>query len=309
MENTAKNFALQLGSLVSLYVSIGALIGLLFGIITVTYPDVAQGYWEVESAASSIRFTIALLIVFFPTYIALTRFVNNIRRNEHGAYLALTKWLIYLSLLVGGATMLGDLVWILNSFLNGEITIRFILKALAFLIVVGGAFIYYLYDARGYWQEHEKQSIQYSVGATVVVLVALITGFMHTETPAQVREMKLDTVQITDLQYIQSRVLEYYQLNSMLPQSLIDAFNGLDVPKAPENRTTYEYRIVDVDTVEMCAVFAFPSSETEKMQYAPTPYADQSGIKNANNWTHTAGRWCFTRMFSKQPNPNISLKQ
>ncbi len=110
MENTAKNFALQLGSLISLYISIVALIILLSGVITLQYPDVANGYWEQESASSSIRFSIAMLFVFFPTYIALTRMVNTIRRVEQGVYLALTKWLIYLSLLIGGGAILGDLV-------------------------------------------------------------------------------------------------------------------------------------------------------------------------------------------------------
>jgi hypothetical protein len=118
MENTAKNFALQLGSLIALYVSIVALVTLLFGLITIFYPDVANGYWEYNSASSSVRFGIALLVIFFPVYIVLTRMVNTTRRIEQGSYLTLTKWLIYLSLLVGGVTILGDLVSVVNAFLN-----------------------------------------------------------------------------------------------------------------------------------------------------------------------------------------------
>jgi hypothetical protein len=37
--------------------------------------------------------------------------------------------LVYLSLLVGGGVLLGDLVAVILAFLNGEITTRFILKA------------------------------------------------------------------------------------------------------------------------------------------------------------------------------------
>ncbi len=189
MENTAKNFALQLGSLVTLYVSLSALTVLLFNVITVQYPDATQGYWEYESATTGIRFGIALLIVFFPAYVVLTRFVNVIRRKEQGAYLVLTKWLIYLSLVIGGGVILGDLVAVINSFLNGELTIRFMLKALVMLVVIGAAFTYYLFDARGYWQTHEKESKQYAAGAALIVVAALVLGFMHTETPAQVREL------------------------------------------------------------------------------------------------------------------------
>ena len=66
MENTAKNFALQLGSLISLYVSISALTALLFGIITLIFPDTAQNSWEYQVATSTIRASIACLFIFFP---------------------------------------------------------------------------------------------------------------------------------------------------------------------------------------------------------------------------------------------------
>jgi len=306
MENTAKNFALQLGSLVSLYVSIVALITLVFSIITIKYPDAAQGYWEIESAAMSIRFGLALLIVFFPTYIILTRLVNTIRRVEHGTYLTLTKWLIYLSLLVGGATILGDLVAVINSFLNGELTIRFILKAVAFFVVIGTAFTYYIFDARGYWQEHEQRSIQYAIGVTAVVIATLIAGFMHTETPTQVREQSLDVKQISDLSMIQSQIETYYQTNAMLPETLSDAYAGLESPTAPEERAAYEYRIIDTTTFELCATFAYETSKTEQMQYAQPMYTVGEGafIKNPTNWNHGVGHVCFKRLM----NPSTTLK-
>ena len=296
MENTAKNFALQLGSLVTLYVSLSALTVLLFNVITVQYPDATQGYWEYESATTGIRFGIALLIVFFPAYVMLTRFVNVIRRKEHGTYLVLTKWLIYLSLVVGGGVILGDLVAVINGFLNGELTIRFMLKALVMLVVVGVAFTYYLFDARGYWQTHEKESKQYAAGAALIVVAALVLGFMHTETPAQVREMKLDATQINDLTVIQSHINEYYYLNGALPGSLSAAYTGIEMPKAPEDRAPYTYKRTSDTKFELCASFVYPSSKTEQMQYAEPYYIDEAGIKNGNNWEHPAGEWCFERV-------------
>lgn len=301
MENTAKNFALQLGSLVSLYVSIVALIMLLFGVITVRYPDVAQGYYEYESASSSIRFGIALLVVFFPAYTILTRLVNNIRRREQGTYLALTKWLIYLSLLIGGATILGDLVAVVLGFLNGELTIRFALKALSFLIVVGAAFIYYLLDARGHWQTHEKQSVQYGALVAVVVIAALTTGFQHTETPNQVREMNIDNVQIQDLGVIQSHIESYYATNAKLPQSLEVAYEGLAITTAPEGRNAYTYTYVDEKTFKLCAEFAYESSKSQQAQYSEPFMADGMIIRDGFNWTHGKGDWCFTRVVNQQP--------
>lgn len=305
MENTAKNFALQLGSLVSLYVSIVALITLLFGVITRTYPDAAQGYWEIESAAGSIRFGIALLIVFFPTYIVLTRMVNTIRRNEQGTYLALTKWLIYLSLLIGGATMLGDLVALINSFLNGELTVRFVLKALVFLVVVGLSFVYYLFDARGYWHEHERRSIQYGIVVSLLVISGLTVGFLNTETPSEVRERTLDTRQINDLSLIQSQIGSYYEMNNVLPDDINAAYMGMEAPMAPEGRLTYEYHVTSSTTFELCATFFAESSKAEQMQYAEPFYMDETLIKNGMNWNHAKGEWCFSRSINNSPHTKL----
>lgn len=305
MENTAKNFALQLGSLISLYVSIGAIISMLFGVIMVQYPDAAQGYWEVESAGSMIRFSIALAVVFFPTYIILTRIVNNIRRNEHGVYLALTKWLIYLSLLVGGISILVDFVILLNGFLSGELTIRFALKSIAFFIVVGTALVYYVYDARGYWNDHEKQSLRYGSIVSIATLLIVTAGFMNTATPKEVREMNIDENQINDLGIIQSNIESYYTEHTALPQTLDMIYsNGVTPIQAPEERSPYTYRMIDINTFELCADFAHESNKTEKVQYSNQ--GNSQYILNAYDWTHSKGHWCFTRKLYKTSPPVLS---
>lgn len=295
MENTAKNFALQLGSLISLYVSISALTVLLFGIITILYPDTAQNSWEYQSTSSSIRASIAFLFIFFPTYIILTRLVNTIRRTEHGTYLTLTKWLIYLSLLIGGGVLLGDLVFVLMSFLNGELTIRFILKALSLFGVVSAAFVYYVLDARGYWQTEENKSKLYAVLMSAVVLLVMVFGLTKIETPTQVRETNIDQAQIYDLQNIQSYIESYYQVHGTLPKSIEQMYEGLEAPTASAERAPYTYEVVTERSYKLCAEFKFPSSQTEKMQYANVAFPEDSGLKNSYNWDHGAGSWCFER--------------
>lgn len=297
MENTAKNFALQVGALVSMYVSVIALISLIFGIITIHYPDSAQGYWEYESATSSIRFGIAMLVVFFPTYLTLTRIVNRVRRTEQGMYLTLTKWLIYISLLIGGGIILGDLVATILAFLNGELTIRFFLKALTFLLVVGVAFVYYLLDARGYWQTREKQSIQCGVVTLVVVIVAVVFGFFKIEAPTEVREMRIDEKQIQELSNIQYHIETFYMQHEVLPESINEAFNGVAVPVASEGRIEYEYTVIDAKNYQLCAEFAFETKPGTG--YAERPYYDVSMIKGGGTWEHGAGEWCYERVAPK----------
>ncbi len=294
--NTAKHFALQLGSLISLYLSLSFLIVLLFGIINVLYPDAVEGYWGIESATNNIRLGIAIVLVFFPTYLVLTRLVNTERRHEvTSAYLVLTKWLIYLSLLVGGGVLLGDLVTVIMAFLDGELTQRFIFKATTVVVVVGVAFYYYLQDARGYWLKDEKTSIYFGVGSTIVVLISLIYGFMHIETPTIVREMKLDQTQLSDLQQIQNKIEEALLLSSSaLPATLAEVYNGFPVPMAPEKRDAYTYEVT-TKGFNLCATFSADSPESVEVMFKD-PYMPTTPIKNANSWSYKEGRYCFERI-------------
>jgi hypothetical protein len=295
MENTTpKHFVLQLGSLISLYISLGFLLALLFGIINLKFPDATEGYGAIESAGSAVRLGIAMVIVFFPTYLVLTRLVNKLRRKEKNAsYLNLTKWLVYLSLLVGGGVLLGDLVAVIMSFLEGDITQRFIFKALAVLVVVGLACYYYILDAQGYWLKNESKSIVYGSGALIAVFIAVSFGFAYIDTPAQVREMKLDTQQVTDLQTIQWRIQDELMLSSStVPASLDAIFGEFPAPTAPEDREAYTYAVID-GGFELCATFARDSID---QQFGGPMIGDKTmPIVNSENWQYKAGRYCFKR--------------
>jgi len=303
--NTAKHFVLQLGSLITLYLSIAFLLVLLFNVINLIYPDAIENYWQIESYGSSVRLGIAMLVVFFPTYLILTRKVNQIRRHESkqenlsSNYLGFTKWLIYLSLLVGGGVILGDLVAVILGFLNGELTTRFILKASLLFIVVGSAFYYYLLDAKGYWLKEEKKSITFGVVMAVFVLISIIVGSFHIETPATVREMKLDEKQVMDLQNIQNRIENHLRNTENLPATVEELFVGVAVPKTELNREDYVYEITE-NGFKLCAEFLHSSRENSMINRFSYPvYVDEMLlIKNAGNWEHEAGWYCFERVVS-----------
>lgn len=295
--NTAKHFVLQLGSVISLYLSVSFLLVLLFSIINLLIPSATESYWQIESNSDSVRLGIAMLLVFFPTYIVLTRRVNILRRKESTTeYLGITKWLMYLSLLVGGGVILGDLVAIILAFLNGELTTRFILKAVTLLAVVGAAFFYYIRDTQGYWLKEEKASKLFGAIVSLAVVGSLTTGFFFIETPAAVRELRLDETQITDLQNIQWRISESLAVASgTLPATLEEAFAGFPVPTAPEDRPAYSYEII-ANGFKLCATFSHNSTE-DANAFPPMTIADNgSFIKNPDNWMYKEGRYCFDRV-------------
>ncbi|OGG69673.1 hypothetical protein A3I99_04760 [Candidatus Kaiserbacteria bacterium RIFCSPLOWO2_02_FULL_45_11b] len=293
--NTAKHTVLQLGALITLYVSISFLVVLLFSIINLRFEDAAESYWQIESSTSSLRVAIAMLLVFFPTYLALTRQVNKNRRTEtNSAYLGLTKWLLYLSLLVGGGVLLGDAVAVILSFLEGELTTRFVLKAAVLMLIVGAAFYYYLQDARGYWLTREKESKLYGLAMAVVVTAAIVMGFFNSQTPNTIREMKLDETQISDLQQIQWKIEEALAVSSStVPASLEEAYDGFPIPEAPEDRAAYSYEVTE-QGFNLCATFS-RDSNTEQEMWGPT-FDKTALIRNGNSWQYKEGRYCFERI-------------
>src|SRR3989338_3382602 len=154
---SAVDFFLYLGMVAALYVSVGSILALLFEYVDALFPDPLEGGYRTFSG--SIRFAMSALIVAFPLLIVLTRVVNS-RAREDVARLNFTirRWLLFLTLFIAGAVIAGDLIALINVFLGGELTMRFILKVLVVLAVFGSVFGYYVKDLKGYWQEHKSTS-------------------------------------------------------------------------------------------------------------------------------------------------------
>lgn len=293
----AKHFVLQLGSLISLYLSIAFFIVLTFGYVNLLFPDSLESVWEIESAADSIRFGFAMVAVFFPTYLILTRLVNQQRRTStDNHYLGLTKWLIYLSLLVAGLVLLGDLVAVIMGFLNGELTSRFLLKALAVFGVTGAAFYFYIQDAKGYWLTRAKAAVLYGAVATTVIVGVLMAALLNIPSPATVREMKADSELVTALQTIQWQIEDYYATNESLPGSVKSAFGAFDRLPGSNNLAEYTYTVETETNYTLCTTFNHDSNLLDN-QYRPVPYqnAQDALYRKNSNWDYRAGEWCFER--------------
>ncbi len=304
METTPKNFALQIGAFITLFTSISGLITLLFGIINMNFPDAAEGYWGYESAQSTVRYAIALLVVFFPAFVFLTRKVNQARRNESSLYHSLTRWVLYIALLIGGLVLLGDLVAVILTFLNGELTTRFLLKALTILVVVGGAMYYYWQDSKEYWKTREQQSIMIGGVVAVVVIASIVYGYTRIDSPQVVRESRIDQQQLVDLQDMQWRIEAFHAENEELPERIEEVYNdGIDMPVAPEERAAYEYEVTGDLSYELCATFASATPESERMM--SKPMFDPAYNPNNYNWEHDEGKKCFERTVVKSEKTNV----
>lgn len=96
-----------------------------------------------------IRWAMAVLIVTAPMFFWLTFRERAKLAADPALYRsAVRKWMIYLTLLISAAVLLGDLVAVIYAFLNGDFTLQFLLKALVVGIVAGFIFLYHLADVR-----------------------------------------------------------------------------------------------------------------------------------------------------------------
>jgi hypothetical protein len=116
---------------------------ILFELIEKWLPDAAGN----DFSASDLRWGIAFVVVSFPVYLFLTlRQQRELERDPAQRASRVRKWLTYLTLLVAAAFLIGDMVALIFYLLEGELTLRFVLKVCVVALIPGAAFLFYLRD-------------------------------------------------------------------------------------------------------------------------------------------------------------------
>jgi hypothetical protein len=291
-----QDFFLYLFCIICLYVSSVSFLSLLYAIIDKYFGDVLFNYYS----SSGTKWAIASLVIFFPVYLWLSWIINrSILKFPEVANIGIRKVLYYFTLFIAGLTIAIDLVTLIFYFLDGEITVRFILKVLSVLFVGGIVFGYYFYDLRrDVLQKSSKPKI-IAISISLIVIITLIFGFIMAGSPMEARNIKFDSQRISDLSNIQSALTDYYRANSsILPKDLITmsqsaSYYGFNI-KDPETGVNYEYRIIAQNQYELCANFSLDSSvvNTQGMAYP---------VSTSDIWTHGVGRVCFDRTVGEIP--------
>ena len=303
---TPKDFFLWLGAVVTLYASIGALITLLFQYIDYAFPDPLQNY--VDPFNTAISFAMASLIVLVPASVILFRLIrSDIARDPSRNEVWVRRWALVLTLFLAGAVVIGDLIALINTFLNGDLTTRFILKVAVVLLVAGLAFFHFLADLRGYWNAHHARANMVGIAAGVLVLAAIVSGFLIIGSPSTQRLLRADQQKVGDLQTIQWQVVNYWQQKQKLPAVLTDLedpISGFTVPTDRETGAPYEYRVIGTTSFELCATFNKESLREKANGSVPRPVSVY-GVES-ENWQHGAGELCFERTIDPERYPPIS---
>lgn len=121
---------------------------LLFQFINLAFPDpLVEEYGDFTGR--KIRWATSSLVVAFPVFLFVAgRISKSIAKDPTQRTSGVRKWLTYLTLSVAACIIVGDLIYLLNSLLSGELTVRFVLKSLTVGLVAGAVFGYYLWAMR-----------------------------------------------------------------------------------------------------------------------------------------------------------------
>ena len=306
IKTTPKDFFVFIGAMVALYVSAVSLLNLLFEIINASFPDALN--FSYDNFSSGMRWSIASLLIVFPLYIFLSWFINkDLATNPLKKNLGIRKWLTYLTLFVAGVAIITDLIMLINTFLGGEITVRFAFKVLAVLIVAGVAFAYYLYDLRRDVGQKSSKIKLLVWAVSFGVLASIVGGFFIMGSPFTLRMKRFDERRVNDLQNIQYQIVNFYQRKGVLPNSLDelkDPIAGFNIPLDPDTIRPYDYEKISDLSFKICADFSLESDAQIDSKGMSRPMPVFLGDYSLNeNWRHSKGTVCFDRKIDKDLYP------
>ncbi len=322
MKTTPKDFFLHLGATVALYVAVGSLINLWFTVINYYFPDALAGYFY----GNAVAWPISMLIVLVPILCVLEWLIGrDVARMPEKTDLWIRKWRMYLTLFLVVILIGGDLITLINTYLNGEITARLIWKVVAILLIAGAVGKYYLFSI--YISHRWARPIRrtHAWFGIILVLAAIVIGFIAVGSPQKQRDLRFDGQRVSDLQNIQWQIITYWQQKEKLPAQLSDlndTLSGFIVPTDPDTKTAYQYNLKAVsgtrDTTgglsfQLCAEFSRASQDVKgRGEYyggggyystgMATPIA-YPGDRTNEVWTHDAGRVCFDRTIDPDKYP------
>lgn len=323
---TPKFFFISLGVIITLITSVSAFLVLLFETLNKKFPDVLNATYEYGYSSysyDSIRATLAILIIFFPIFLVLSYFWRKLSKAELGLKdNIIFKWMIYLVIFIASLVIAIDLVTLVEYFVSGEITNRFIFKVLGTAVIASLAGFNYFYELKNHDKLEAKNrlSVLLSLLSVILFLSLVVWSFSIMGSPKEQRAWRLDNKRVSDLQNLQSQIINYWQQKEKLPTSLVELSNpmtGYSLPVDPEfeKGNKYEYIMKDNLAFELCATFTaeIPKGwqeynyggvmpmykETSDVAISSAPYP--SGINDS--WDHKIGRTCYTRTIDKDIYP------
>lgn len=288
-------------SFILLHIVVWATTFLFFGLsdLALVYAGHANDARLMVDKIASVNRCIAALAIAFPLYVLVMR---HWLRGFHGAEprteSRLTTWLTYIVLLIASIMMVGTLINLLYSLLQGSLSV---LEAIRVAIVFGlSALVFGFYTYERQLVRYRKQApntVRLYFWIAVILLAGAGAGFFVVGVPQIMRDLAFDSSRATALNKLSGCIEQHAAKHASLPESLevIVRTNSLqDCPVAdPQTGEKYGYRIISASRqldgkrtgeFELCANFVFWSG-----------LQTTDGKKSPNWLNHGAHRSCKQR--------------
>ena len=282
-------YLLSLVALIFTALSFGMII---FSIIDKIIPDVLNAYSSVDG---QLKFAISAIFIATPIFYFISRLIHKgLHKGELEKDSSIRRWLTYFIILVSSLIILGVFIGVINSFLSGELTSRFVFKALTMFFISGVTFSFYLYDIKRESPDKADAVVKiFFFASLALVVAAFIAAWFFVESPQTARNRRLDSALVQNMYSIENAINSYYERNDRLPANL-DEFKAdkniyLNVGALadPETKEPIAYNKISDKEFEMCATFRTDSIAESARQGASYVGMDISSKE------HRAGYQCL----------------
>lgn len=265
---------------------------ILFQLINKFVPDPLAPSYLACFQSGAIKFAISAIIVSAPIYyIAIYAINKHISKGELKKESQIRKWLTYIIILVSVLVIVGNLIAVIYNFLDGELTIRFILRTLAMIAIAGSVLSYYFIDIKKEsFEKKNKTNKIYFYASISAVLIILISAFFVAESPSKSRKRKQDQQFLERMDKINRAVDSYYAAEKKLPENLAEITGKTSSQCCAEEITDEDIKEIGYNKktetkFELCAKFQTSNKESEKCH---EHWLDES-------WKHDAGYQCIEK--------------
>jgi hypothetical protein len=196
---------------------VGNTLTLLFSQINLWLPEPDE--FQTYGRVSGLRWSMAALIVFVPVFWLLDRKDRRATATDparrHGT---VRRWLSAIAMLAAAMALLGDALYLIYTWLNGQITLRFLVKS-ATVALMAGVVLAYFRETRDL--PFRGVHIPAAWVLTVLALLSLGLSFWLVGGPAQGQTEQRDRWRISDLRTLANDITTCPEIDrTNLPETL-----------------------------------------------------------------------------------------
>lgn len=263
--------------------------GLWFQYINKWFPkEITGGIVRQSFDQSALKFAIAGLLVAVPLFFLLNWLIRKSLKNGRlHPENKIRVWTTYIILFLTIAIAVGDLITTVFKVLDGDYTLRFLLKAFTILFIVSWIFIYYGMELKSPNSlVGSKLPKTMMIVTIIIILISFIGAFFIVDSPAMARAKAYDRTIENDLRQIMYSIDNYYNREGEMPQALSDIPSNEKLFLDPDTSVPYDYRVISGEKYELCATFK-TSNQQQDGNYTDRYY------NYDYEFAHDAGKKCF----------------